>query len=121
MADDSTDPSSLADAGTAPEKGGWYRLLRDYGVGVGMLTASVVQDGEEAPRQFRLLDVFEPGTPGIGVLDEESPVLLWLETVAGGRIGAHHIQFRMHDFLALFTVGAEPPEWQTFLTQQSGG
>jgi hypothetical protein len=73
------------------------------------------------PRQFLLIDIFEPGTPGIGVLDEDSPLLLWLDTGGGGVIGAHHIQFRMDDFLALFTDGAVPPEWQTFLTQQSGG
>jgi hypothetical protein len=121
MADDSSTPISLADAGADPQKGSWYQLLQDYGAGVGMLTASVVQDGAEVPRQFQLLDIFEPGTPGIGVLDEESPVLLWLEGTDTGVIGAHHIQFRMDDFLALFTDGEEPPEWQTFLAQQNGG
>jgi hypothetical protein len=120
MTDDSSAPISLADAGTEPQKGNWYQLLQDYGTGVGMLTASVVQDGALQPRQFQLLDIFEPGTPGIGVLDEESPVLLWLESTGSGVVGAHHIQFRMDDFLALFTDGAEPPEWQTFLAQNGG-
>ncbi|MFI9271882.1 hypothetical protein ACIGXM_14345 [Kitasatospora sp. NPDC052896] len=121
MADVEAGPVSLAEAGVAPERGGWYQLLQDYGSGVGMLTASVAVDGGEVVRQFRLLDVFEGGTPGIGALDEESPVLLWLERTGDGVVGAHHVQFRMQQFLEFFGVGEEPPEWEQYLAQSTGG
>ncbi|WP_156178994.1 hypothetical protein [Saccharothrix sp. ST-888] len=86
-----------------------------------MLTATVTVNGVDVPRQFRLVDVYEPGTPGIGALDEESPVVLWLETTSTGVVGAHTVQFRMDAFLQLFTTGAEPPEWAEFVAQNSIG
>lgn len=118
---------SLKKAGTQPEKGQWYKLLADYGVGVGMLTktwryrpAGAEKDIDN-PRMLRVLEIMQPATHGIGYATEDSVLALWLAQSGPGRLAAHHISLPLSQFVELVGAGQEPPEWADWQAQQSAG
>lgn len=117
---------SLKKAKETPERGKWYRLLEDFGEGVGMLTktrryrpagSDVVQEGD---RMLLVLAVVEPASYGVGYSPEYTIVAMWLEQTGPGRITQHHISFPMTQFTELVGPGEEPPEYADWQAQQAG-
>ncbi|MBD0734056.1 hypothetical protein BGM09_01095 [Streptomyces sp. CBMA29] len=90
----------------------WYRLTVDFGEGVGMIPEGTC---------VRVLDVYAPGTPGIGADVEDSPVVQWLARAPSGRWVPRNVHFAAEAFRRLFVVAEEPPQWQEWLDQQGGG
>ncbi|MFH9731866.1 hypothetical protein [Streptomyces sp. NPDC017260] len=119
--------ASLQESGITPEKGKWYRLLTDFGEGVGMLTRTrryrpAGAEGDvEGDRMLYVLDVAAPATHGIGYANEDSVVALWLSQSGPGRLSAHHISLPLSQFCDLTGEGEEPPEWADWQAQQSAG
>ncbi len=119
-----TAPKSLAAAKKEPLVGGWYRLLEDYGSGVGALQAERI-DPTDADRQRRaplcvqVVDLVEPGTPGVGAADHTTPLVQWVDRAPSGRYTCHLIQFPAARFAELFALAKEPPEWAAYVEQVS--
>jgi hypothetical protein len=97
---------------TAEWAGCWFELTADYGEGVGMVPAGT---------RVRVLGVYAPGTPGVGAADSDSPIAQWVQQAPSGRWVPRNVHFTAEQFRALFTPAAEPPQWQEWLDQQSGG
>lgn len=122
-----TATKSLAEAGVLPEKGKWYRLLSDFGVGVGMLTRAHryrpagSETDIESDRMLLVLDVVESATHGVGYAYEDSVLSLWLAQTGPGRLSAHHLSLPMTQFTELVGAGEEPPEWQDWQNQLTAG
>lgn len=117
-------PKSLAAAKKAPRVGGWYRLLQDYGAGVGALQAHRIcpTDPErvrKAGLHVQVVDLVEAGTAGVGAADHTTPLVQWFDRAPSGRITCHHLQFQASAFAALFTEADEPPEYGLYIEQIS--
>lgn len=114
---------SLAETEVTPVRGKWYRLLADFGEGVGMLTATHryrtpgSEEIQESDRMLLVLAVVEPATYGVGYSPEHTVVAMWLEQTAPGRFSQHHISFPMAQFTELVGPGEEPPEYADWQTQ----
>lgn len=119
-------PKSLKKAGKSPEVGQWYRLLSDFGNGVGMLKKSRRyrnRRGEEIadnPRQLLVLDIVEPGTAGVGYSAEQTVLCLWLDQAGAGRLTPRHLSLPASQFVELVTDGSEPPEYPDWQEQTNG-
>ncbi|WP_369042242.1 hypothetical protein [Streptomyces sp. Midd1] len=120
------DIKSLAESGKTPARGQWYRLLRDFGEGVGMLTQthryrpSGSDDMQESDRMLLVLAIVEPASYGVGYSPERSVVAMWLEQTAPGRFSQHHLSFPMTQFTELVGPGEEPPEYADWQVQMAG-
>ncbi|MFV0135503.1 hypothetical protein ACLGIH_20165 [Streptomyces sp. HMX87] len=118
---------SLAETEDTPAKGQWYRLLSDFGEGVGMLTRTHRyrppggDEVQEHGRMLLVLDVVAPATAGVGYSAEDTVVAMWLEQTAPGRLSQHHISLPESQFCALVGPGEEPPEYADWQAQMAGG
>lgn len=121
------DIKSLAESDEKPARGQWYRLLSDFGEGVGMLTrthryrAPGAEEDQESDRMLLVLAIVEPAAYGVGYSPEETVVAMWLEQTAPGRITQHHLSFPMTQFAELVGPGVEPPEYADWQAQQAEG
>jgi hypothetical protein len=117
---------SLAETGDTPTRGKWYRLLSDFGEGVGMLTRTHryrtpgSDEFQESDRMLLVLAVVEPATAGVGYSAEDTVVAMWLEQTAPGRFSQHHISFPESQFAELVGPGEEPPEYADWQAQTAG-
>lgn len=117
-------PKSLAKAKKAPQVGGWYQLLSDYGDGVGALRAERI-DPTDADRlqkaglHLQVVDLVEPGTAGVGVADHVTPLCQWFDRAPSGRITCHLLQFPAAVFADLVAEASEPPEFALYVEQLS--
>ncbi|MGW3153723.1 hypothetical protein [Streptomyces sp. NPDC001089] len=117
--------TSLAESGDTPVRGQWYRLLADFGDGVGMLTKTHRyrspggEDFQESDRMLLVLAIVEPAAHGVGYSPEYSVVAMWLEQSAPGRFSQHHISFPMQQFTELTAPGEEPPEYADWQAQNA--
>lgn len=118
---------SLAETNKTPARGQWYRLLSDFGEGVGMLTkthryrAPGSDEIQESDRMLLVLAIVEPASYGVGYSAERSVVAMWLEQSAPGRFSQHHISFPMTQFTELVGSGKEPPEYADWQAQMAAG
>ncbi|MFE6745958.1 hypothetical protein ACFVGM_08915 [Kitasatospora purpeofusca] len=117
-------PKSLAVTKRAVRVGGWYRLLEDYGAGVGALLAERVDPADPvrqrtAPLCVQVVDLVEAGTPGVGVADHTTPLVQWVDRAPSGRLTCHVLQFPASRFDALFAEAKEPPEWAAYVQQET--
>lgn len=117
-------PKTLAAAKKAPKVGSWYQLLADYGDGVGALRAMRVDPTD--PERLRttglrlqVVDLVEPGTAGVGVVDHVSPLCQWIDRAPSGRFTCHMIQFPAAVFAGLVAEADEPPEFALYVEQVS--
>jgi len=119
------DIKSLAETEDIPARGQWYRLLSDFGEGVGMLTKTHryrspgSDDVQESDRMLLVLAIVEPAAYGVGYSPEYTVVAMWLEQTAPGRFSQHHLSFPMSQFTELVGPGEEPPEYGDWQTQQA--
>ncbi|MEU1816097.1 hypothetical protein ABZ543_13000 [Streptomyces roseifaciens] len=113
--------------GKMPVVGRWYRLLRDYGEGPGMVKATHAYFAEHGveesagPRQMLVLELCESGTHGIGYSPSDSVLLAWFQRAPSGRISRHHLALPEGHFVELFGAGSEPPEYAQWQRQQEAG
>lgn len=117
---------SLTETEDTPAKGKWYRLLSDFGEGVGMLSRTRryrspgSDEVQEDDRMLLVLEVVEPATAGVGYSAEDTVVAMWLEQTAPGRLSQHHISFPQSQFCDLVGPGEEPPEYRDWQAQMAG-
>lgn len=117
-------PKSLAASKKHMKTGSWYRLLVDYGAGVGALQADRI-DPTDPERQRRgslcvqVVDLVEAGTPGVGVADHTTPLVQWFDRAPSGRYTCHLVQFPAGRFAELFAEATEPPEYAAYIEQVS--
>jgi hypothetical protein len=120
-----TGPAPLSETG--PQKGQWYRLIADFGEGVGMLTKTwryaspTGVEYPDNPRTVLVLQVVEPAASGVGYSPEDTVLCLWIRTSRPGRLSAHHLSLPVTQFLEVFEDGVEPPEWADWQAQMQAG
>ncbi|MEU1552152.1 hypothetical protein ABZ517_05445 [Streptomyces scabiei] len=120
------DIENLSATDDTPARGQWYRLLSDFGEGVGMLTqthryrAPGSDEIQESDRMLLVLAIVEPASYGVGYSPEHTVVAMWLEQTAPGRFSQHHISFPMGQFRDLVGPGEEPPEYADWQAQMAG-
>lgn len=120
------DIKSLSETDGTPARGKWYRLLSDFGDGVGMLTKTHryrspgSDEIQESDRMLLVLAIVEPATYGVGYSAEKTVVAMWLEQTAPGRFSQHHISFPQSQFTDLVGPGKEPPEYADWQAQMAG-
>jgi hypothetical protein len=117
-------PKSLSAAKKQVKAGGWYRLLEDYGSGVGALQAERIDPTDpdrqrKAPLCVQVVDLVEAGTPGVGMADHTTPLVQWFDRAPSGRLTCHVIQFPADRFAELFAEAKEPPEFAAYVEQVS--
>ncbi|MFC9505414.1 hypothetical protein [Streptomyces sp. NPDC057002] len=86
-----------------------------------MLTKTHYYKDQDEVRMLRVLEILEPATYGVGYSAEKTVLCMWLESPAPGRLVQHNISFPLSQFVALFGVGEEPPEYVDWQAENSSG